>query len=162
MHTQNIKVFAVCLFILLSIYLKSIQCTCGAKSRKEKQKTSSVRDIGVNCPTPPIQEFLPVATDIAVLKAGPLEENIANPASLIKLSLQDAFMYSQQDFVDRSRERVKKLKEKREEREKTSAQVVVVVPSEKTKPKKENKRPGEDRMFDTKPNKQFGKYPFSP
>ncbi len=144
------------------------QCTCGAKSRRERQKPIGVRDIGVNCPTPPIvaQEFRPVATDIAVLKAGPPEENIPNsaPASLVKLSLQDAFMYSRQDFIERSRERVKKLQEKREERknEKTSsAQVVIVVPSEMTKPKKENKKPDEDMVLEMKSNKQFGNYPFT-
>ena len=148
------------------LYLNFSQCTCGAKSRKEKQKTLGVRDIGVNCPTPPIttQEFQPVATDIAVLKAGPLEEIISNPipppASLVKLSLQDAFMYSKQDFIERSRERVKKVKEKCEERkqEKTSSpRVVVVMPSEKMKARKEDKKPEEDKMYNMKSSKQFGK-----
>lgn len=148
------------------LYFYFLQCTCGAKSRKEKQKTLGVRDIGVNCPTPPIlaQELQPVATDIAVLKAGPVEDIVSNPisppASLVKLSLQDAFMYSKQDFIERSRERLKKVKEKCEERkyEKTTgAQVVVVVPSEKMKAKKEDKKPDEDKMQDMKSTKQFGK-----
>lgn len=110
------------------------------------------------------QEFQPVATDIAKLKAGPLEEIVSNPvsppASLVKLSLQDAFMYSKQDFIERSRERVKKVKEKCEERrqEKTSsARVVVMVPSEKTKTRTEDKKPDEDKMHDMKSSKQFGK-----
>ena len=109
------------------------------------------------------QNFLPVASDIAVLKTNASQEDFScnpAPASLVKLTLQDAFKYSKQDFIEKSRERVMKLKEKCEERknEKTStAQLVVVVPSEKNKPKKENKKTNEDRAVDVKLSKQFGK-----
>ena len=139
----------------------SPSCTCGAKSREETKKTISVRDIGINCPTPPIvaQEFIPVATDIAVLKTGPSEENISNSASLVKLSLQDAFWHSQQHFIERSRERVKKVLEKRDNRQNektTSAQIVVVMPSEKVKAKRENKRSDENVLLHMKSSKQYG------
>lgn len=91
-----------------------------------------------------------------------MEEGISNPApaSLVKLSLQDAFMYSKHDFIEKSRERVKKVREKREERQSdkaSSAHVVVVVPSEKTKPRKEKRKPEENRMMDITQKQQFGK-----
>lgn len=145
-----------------------LQCTCGAKSRKELPRTThGFRDVGVNCPTPPAlgAQTPVVAADIAVLKAGPSKEDIPHHAlaSTVKLTLQDAFMYSKQEFIDRSRERVKKLKQKCEERKqvKTSsqAQVVVVVPSEKTKPLGKKGKNPDERMFDVmKPSKKFGKH----
>ena len=159
-YLSNLVIFLCSRFI----HINFLQCTCGAKSRKDTKKNISVRDIGTNCPTPPIvaQEFIPVATDIAVLKTGPSEDNIANAASLVKLSLQDAFWHSQQHFIERSRERVKKVKEKRDNRQNertTSAQVVVVLPSEKIKANRENKRSDENMLLHMKSSKQFGTNP---
>jgi hypothetical protein len=108
------------------------------------------------------QELIPVATDIAVLRTGSSEEHITNSASLVKLSLQDAFLHSQQRFIERSSERVQKIQEKRDQRQisgKTTQ--VVIMPSEKTKPRKENKKHDDNMVFHTGSNKQFGNYPLT-
>ncbi|XP_028390857.1 uncharacterized protein LOC114515762 [Dendronephthya gigantea] len=141
----------------------STSCTCGAKARKEMPKPSGVRDIGVNCPTPPLEVQnvrLPVAADIAVLRAGSPEEDILRPApaSLVKLSLQDAFVISKQEFIERSRERIKKVNQRRDERKNektTDGKVIVVVPSERNRHMTAVLKPEEDRVHEMKSNKRF-------
>ena len=105
---------------------------------------------------------LPVAADIAVLRAGSSKEDIPRsaPLSLVKLSLQDAFAISKQEFIERSRERVKKVNQRRDDRKNDKLnreKVIVVPPSERNKQTTAVQTPEEDRVAKMKSNKRFGK-----
>ena len=134
-------------------------CTCGGRDNKitSTKVSAAVRDVGVNCPTPPVISREMNTVDVAALKIKTLEErrsNEAAPPSLVKLTLQDAFMYSKQDFVKRSRERIRNMKEKREE----ESADVVVIPSDKKKSKREKVKEDDANTGISKPLKLYGEW----
>ena len=117
---------------------------CGAKSKKENTEPPGVRSIGVNSPLLPVETQnmgLTVAADISVLRAGPSKEDILRsaPSSLVKLSLLGACAISKQEFIQRSRERVKKVNQRPNDRKNDKQnrlnreEVNVFVPSERNK-----------------------------
>ena len=138
----------------------SAVCTCGRSTKKTAAKAVPVRDVGVNCPTPPMFSHETNIVNNGVPIDVRLEESQSTdtPPSLVKLSLQDAFVYSKQDFIRRSRDRIRIIKEKREE---ARSGVAVVVPTGRRIQKKDrvNERTREDegRTGAAKSLKLYGK-----